>query len=499
MEIGFDITNPLEYIPRLFVVLGKADSRGISDRVLMNLWPLQEHYIKNRTHRDIILKSRQAGSSTGILADNSHVLFTVPNERQIIITHDDETSVFLLQTVQRFHRNLPLELRPATDWKSGARIRFPKLDSYIYIDSAKSDAVGIGHGLTRAHLSEVAKWPSRKEWQLYADISQTVPLGGFITIESTPKGRGGLFYDLYTSAKKGEINYKVFFYAWWWDITCRLPVTEKLTYTTEEQQLVARYNLSPEQIAFRRLKISELGDYFFQEYPESDIDCWLSSEQSVFDGIAIRRYLQQVQPGRGEGILTVWKDVIGGEKYIIGADCAGGMPKGDYSVASVIRARGNEYVARLRCKMPPDLFAQEVLRLANHYNQALIAVEREMHGFTVLHILMENNYPNLYYHQDYDIMSSSVVSQPGFKTTLKSKPLMINFLAAVLRAGDIMLWSQNFLDEASGYTWDGEKKTRKAAGGYDDELDALMIAEYVREETPLAAEKKYPVMSYIRL
>ena len=89
--IDFDIKNPLEYIPRVFVVLTKANERGISEKVPMKLWPLQEYYLRNRTHRDIILKSRQAGSSTVVLAGNAHALFTTPYERQIIITHDDET------------------------------------------------------------------------------------------------------------------------------------------------------------------------------------------------------------------------------------------------------------------------------------------------------------------------------------------------------------------------------------------------------------------------
>ena len=112
---------------------------------------------------------------------------------------------------------------------------------------------------------------------------------------------------------------------------------------------------------------------------------------------------------------------------------------------------------------------------------------------------MENNYPNLYYHQDYDMALGIVASQPGFKTTLKSKPLMINFLASVMRAGDIMLWSENFLLEASGYSWVGENKTKKPSGGYDDELDAVMIAEYVREETPIFQEQKHPITSYAKI
>ena len=85
--MNFDITNPLEYIPRMFKVINK---KGIL--VPMTLFPAQEFYIKNKAHRNIILKNRQIGMSSGVIADNSHALFTVPHERQTIITHDQETS-----------------------------------------------------------------------------------------------------------------------------------------------------------------------------------------------------------------------------------------------------------------------------------------------------------------------------------------------------------------------------------------------------------------------
>jgi hypothetical protein len=389
-------------------------------------------------------------------------------------------------------------MRPDTDWKSGSRIRFPKLDSYIYIDSAKSDSIGIGHGLTRVHLSEVARWPERRANELYADISQTVPEGGYITIESTPRGRGGLFYRLYDAARKNDINYKTFFYPWWWDLGYRRPVKGKLDLTKEEQQLINNFNLVPEQIAFRREKIAEIGDLFYQEYPENDIDCWLSSEVSVFDGVALRRYSQQILLGRTEGNLTIWKDVIGGEKYVIGVDPAGGHEKGDYSVACVLRVRTNEYVARLRGRIPPDLFAQELLRLGKRYNDAEIGVERLIHGHTVLRILSENNYPNIYHHIDYDTFTGLASPQPGWNTSGKTKPIMIDTMSAALRAGDIQIWSENFCLEASGYIWEGQK-TRKQTGGFDDELDALMIALQLREQAPIIDLPRQAPISYVRL
>ena len=493
-----DFFNPLFYIPKFFKILTKPDQRAQSQLVPMTLLPVQQHYISNRTNRDIILKARQLGLSSGVMAANSHKIFTEHYNKMAIITHSQETSEFLLQTVQRFHRNLPDELRPEVSWLSSERIRFPGLDSLIYIDSAESKSIGFGQTLNIAHLSELSRWPEFKSNDLFAGITQTLSEGAFLTIESTPRGRRGLFYRLYEAAKRGDLDYKTFFYPWWWDIEYKRPIKGNIGYSKEEQLLVDAKKLSPEQIMFRREKIAELGDLFYQEYPENEVDCWLSSDISVFDGMAIRRYLQQVQSGRAEGALAIWKDVIGGEKYVIGVDVAGGHEKGDFSVASVLRTRTNEYVARIRARIAPDLFAQEVLRLGHRYNDAQIGVERTMHGHTVLHILLQANYPNLYYHQDYDSFTQLMSTQVGWITTGKTKPIMVDTMSAAIRSGDIILWSENLLDEASGYIWEGQK-AKKSPGAFDDELDAFMIALQLRELMPITETQRYKTVSYAHL
>ena len=494
------LTDALLYIPEHFKVISKADEFGMSDLVPMHLWPAQADYIEKRTHRDVILKGRQMGISTGVEAGNGHKLFTLPYQRMVIITHDDETSEFLLQNIHRFYNNLPEYNRPATDWASGRRMRFPILDSYIYIDSAKSDAIGIGHTLNIAHLSEVARWPEKKGRQLFADITQTVPMGGFVTVESTPKGRAGLFYDLYTAAKKGEVDFKPFFYPWYFDPNYRIPLNgHTFTASKEEQQLIDNFALVPEQIMFRRVKIAELGDLFYQEYPENDIDCWLSGEGFVFDGVAMRQYLQHTMPGREIGNTTIWKDVIGGEKYVMGVDVAAGIAKGDYSVASVLNVKRNEYVARVRGRIPPDLFAQECLDVAHRYNDCLVGIEKTGHGHMVLRVFMENDYQNLYYHLDYDSVMKVEMNDAGWRTTVKSKPIMVHTMAQAIRAEDLISYSENLMLEASGYMWDGDKP-KPSGGGFDDELDAVMIALQLRENAPIEPVRKYEtVQRYVRL
>lgn len=509
-----ELLNSLLYIPKYFKVITKADSTGASALVPMTLWPSQEHYIKNRTHRDIVVKNRQTGFSSGVMADNSHKFFTVPNTRMAVVTHNQETSEFLFQTITRFYNNLPDDMRPSKDWHSGTRIRLDKMDCFAYIDSAESKAIGIGHTLNIAHLSEVSRWSEQRARDLFAGISQTVPAGGFITMEATPWGRVGLFYEVYHAAKRGDINYKWFFYPWWWDISCVRDIQDLMTdekaekvanvlnttlknYLAEEKVFVEEHNLSPNQLAFRREKILELRDLFFQEYPESDIDCWLSNEIAVIDGMTLKPYLSEIKQGNEQGNLTTWKGVVGGHNYIVGVDVAAGYAKGDFSVASVLDVRNMEYVARLRGRMPPDLFAEQLYRLGGMYNEAEIGVERTGHGHSVLRVLLEKNYPNIYYHLEYDEIQGRTSNEPGWKTSIKTKPMMVTDLVAALRSHSLLSYSENLLQEASGLTWEGQQKVKTSCGGHDDEWDAVSIAIQLREQAPLIQESERPqVRSY---
>lgn len=506
--MGTAIADKIAFIEKNFKVIDKQ-----TNLVPMKLKRAQRHFIENKTNRNVCLKGRQMGFSTGVEADDSYDLFTMPYQRQIIITNDTETSEFLFQNVQRFYRNLPWNLgksedqmQPKHDWKSGNRMRFPIIDSYIYVDSAKSDSIGIGHTINKVHLSELSKWPDKKARQLWADITQTVPMSGEITAESTPTGRTGLFYEIYQEALTGQNGFSPFFYPWWWDdeyladpdiwltdekanLTC-LILQQSYDKFIKEEKLFAEFNkLSPQQMAFRRKKIGEIKLLFFQEYPENDKDCWLSNEMSVVSGNSLRPYYSQVKDGKTEGNITIWKDVNGGRNYVIGVDIASGTAR-DYSVASVLDVRTMEYVARLRGKIRPDLFAEQLYDLGKRYNNAVIAVETAGHGHSVIRVLLDKNYPNVFYHCDYDDRVSMNVTDAGWKTSSKSKPLMVNGMIAAFDSGDLVSWSENLLKEASILVWEGgvDSKLKTTSGGNDDEWTAVSIALQVREVTPIMGE-----------
>lgn len=466
----------------------KPDGHGVVHLVPMVYNAVQSFLSKHLTRRNVIIKARQLGVSTGILSRNFRKILTHEHIRSLLVAHKDDSTAMLLDRVYGFYDNLPPEMQPLTDRESQRQIRFAKLDSGIHIETAGARVSGRSETLSLAHLSEVAHWSPEKIRELMAGITQAAKAGE-ITIESSPKGNSGYLYEVYQAAKRGDSVYEAFFFPWWWDKGYRLSRESpfalprdrgKLTFTDEETALMNKYHLDEDQIRWRRATIDELKELFPQEYPENDIDCWLSTGIAVFDAVAIRR--QQLQhissPIKEEDGVKYWKMPLGGHRYVIGVDSGKGLPKGDFSVATVLEEKSCEQVATYRARIGTDLFGEKVKYLGKLYNNGSIVVETTGgYGDVVMHLLAD--YPTVY--------TDGV--RKGWSTNAKTRPLMISTLATALRAGDIIIHDETTLQEISDFQDLGNNRLGVPFGSHDDSLFALMLALVVRQYHPQAVAR----------
>ena len=110
-----------------------------------------------------------------------------------------------------------------------------------------------------------------------------MPKGGYITFDSTPRGRVGWFYKECMKALRGESKFTLCFYPWWWDPEYALAEPKKFKAYDDEVELIKGRGLTPGQIMWRRWKIEEMGpELFRQQYPENPFDCFLFSGASAF-------------------------------------------------------------------------------------------------------------------------------------------------------------------------------------------------------------------------
>ncbi len=165
--------------------------------------------------------------------------------------------------------------------------------------------------------------------------------------------------------------------------------------------LMARHGLSEEQIAWRRARWQVLRGQAAQEYAEDPVSCFLASGECVFDRDAIEAaatHAGHPMESQDNGRLLVWLPPNKGGQwdYIIGVDAAGGGSDGDYACAQVIERTMGLQCAELHGHFPPYELARRVAALGQLYHNALVAVERNNHGYGVLAHLKDLHYENIF-------------------------------------------------------------------------------------------------------
>ena len=240
---------------------------------------------KSRTGRvrAIILKARQLGVSTYVAGRLYHRTINHPGLRTIIIGHERRASSNLFDIVKRFHDNMPEELRPSTGTSNREELIFDRIDSGYLVSVAAGDGAGRSATAQLLHASEAAFWENLP--LQIAALMQTVPDldDTEIIIESTAFGYND-FHSLWRKAETGESEFMPVFLPWSIEPGYARELPEGFVMDGEESKLAELYDLTPQQIAWRRGKINQLGsaDYFAQEYPLTAGEAFISSNFDSF-------------------------------------------------------------------------------------------------------------------------------------------------------------------------------------------------------------------------
>jgi len=396
-----------------------------------------------------------------------------------------------------------------------------------------------GSKIDYLHCSEVASWTAGGEDYLLGLLNCVVQgFDTEAVIESTAQGVGGVFHDMYWDAAEGNSGWESVFFPWYIYSYYRKPFNseeEKEKFKSElgqdkryggdaEQALlgisceydvgddVKKFTLDLENLHWRRqcIKTQCQNDLrkFHQEFPTTAREAFVTTGRGVFDVDVLGKLilesqrLQRERPSEGfhipvqswkekggekyiieamdEGGLQVWERPVPNREYRIGADVSEGIDVGrdtDWSVAVVLSAESMNEVAMLRVKIDPDLFAWQLASLGKWYNNAKLLVERNNHGLVTLKFLSDVHlYPDIYSEKILDERSSRSARKLGFHTTVKSKPLIIDYLKELIREDEINIKSPKVLDELQTFVNFPNGRMAAQAGSHDDCVMALAIA-----------------------
>ena len=459
--------------------------------------------------RIIILKARQEGASTWTEGRIYEKIRRQRNQSALIISHELESSNHLYGMFERFHAHDPQKL--PTDQANRKRLKFSSPHgSEVLVSTAEKAHAGSSTTNQALHISELAKWPRAEQTML--SLMQTVPDNptSFVIVESTAFGATGYFKRLWDDAVAGRNEWMPIFFAWYDLPEYQMPVgTVPLTHFGTHP----RYNASPgeedglrqqgvtdEQLTWRRYAINNRcgGDVelFHQEFPANAAESFLHSGRPRFDTAILARWKRSCVPPIWEGTIDIrgqlvegevgsvriWENPVPGEQYIIGADCAEGVPGGDYSAGAVLRKSTRQQVATIHGhlgEIESDAYGHLLEHLGYHYNTALIAPEINAYGRAVVEYLLKRNYPRLYHRPSQGKEEVDYSNQVGWQTNSATKPVMISDLAAAIRDESIDIPEKETVHELLGYLVLDNGKTGNApddSNSHDDRVMRLAIA-----------------------
>jgi hypothetical protein len=518
------MADPMLFMPR---VLKIVDKRG----QLVNLNPNKQQrqlyeVIKRqreagRPVRVIILKARQIGFST-FTAGYYYWLSMNPFNRAAIIAHDLDSSKGIFGKMRLFYDMSPAVFRPMRRLSNANELLFDNPDkdstrrglhSSIAVKTPENTSLGRGSTFNSLHISELAFWKHAEDAMLA--VMQTVPpneVNTSIIIESTANGIGGVFYERWKQAERGEGDFEPLFFPWYEFEEYSTEPEPGFEPTAEEMEEQAKYNLTLGQLAWRRKMVYDYCggsiDRFRQEYPATPDEAFIGSGQAVFASrpldIALAVAPKQVKTysllgsdgksWRGRpiedrsGKLVIYEMPNGSDLYSLGADIALGVPGGDYSCAEVINVRTGGQVAEWHGHISPQEFGYELYKLGSFYNWAKITPERNSFGISVIDVLRNMHYPNLYRDRTVDRANNPISHRYGFATTKESKGKLISHLAEKLRGDSGWVKGRDTLEELLQYKAEdnGNDNVTMGApeGKHDDRVMALALAVYGARSMP---------------
>jgi hypothetical protein len=446
-----------------------------------------------------VLKFRQGGVTTLVMVG---FLITCMAKYAVcvMIAHDKDHTEKLLQRC-RLLLHLMKGPKPSLKRVNDQELMFEKTHSTFYIGTAGSRSFGRSATITHLHCSEYAFWPN-PEAQL-AGLMQAVPHNtGVIIKESTANGFGTFHHKQYMRALAGQSKFKALFYPWYMheEYSSSTPLSSPLT--PEEQALQAQYNLTLEQIQWRREKIEEFNDsvdLFNQEYPTTIEDAFLQSGGSMFPTVTSfpsEQWQTSLVPRVGLcSLLSTHpqRDC----HYVFGVDVAGGTKRDNSTIQGLCLETNEQVLAYATNTLAPPSFASVLLELGRMYNNAFLVVESNQHGLSVLDILKQSGYP---YERIYKTYPSAHRVEYGFKTTATSKYKLIGVLQRVLP--ELKLYDTPTVEELRGFGETSLDTLGNVSAEHDDRVIALALAcvGLQREQTKLDTltpkskqERKLPV------
>jgi len=446
--------------PAYFLKTYARISHPMHGLILFDTYDYQDQLLKefNDYRFNVVLKARQLGISTITAGYIVWMMLFHRDKAILVMATKFATAGNLVKKVKSIMRNLPEWLKIATiDVDNRTSFELSN-GSSIKAASTSGDA-GRSEALSLLVLDEAAHIEGLEE--LWTGLYPTLSTGGRCIALSTPNGVGNWFHKVCIDAEAGANNFNLT--TLMWDVH---PERDEDWYQKETK------NMSKRQIA-------------------QELSCnFNTSGETVIDPDNMEWLLSQLKEPKyrtgHDRNFWIWEEYDPSSNYLMVADVARG-DAADYSTFHMIELETLHCVGEYQGRPSPDMYARMLNQIGREYGNAMLVVENNNIGYTVLDKLIDHAYPNLYYsvkstheyiEQHQAEYHTSAIA--GFSTTVKTRPLIIAKLEEFIRNKLITIYSSRTINEMKTFIWrNGKPQAMK--GYHDDLIMALAIACWVRD------------------
>jgi hypothetical protein len=536
-EVEKIVKDPRYYLTHYHKIRTK-DNRISS---MLPLWNSQEAFLEiflrqlseNSPIRIIVLKARQLGITSLSTALVFWKTITTENVNTASISDEDERSLVAYNMCRIAWESLPWWFKPEVRHLVQAkqitfdrsnekdRAKSPGLRSSISFEPANSPSGALySKSLFAIHCAEVSRY--RKADSLVEGVfGSLVNAPGSIGImESTARGRNGVWYELCQAAQHKEIDWEFVFLPWFSEPGYRERIVGGFERTPEEKSVASGalkdygVTLEDEQFQWRRRKASEFtaadgnDERIYQEFAGNPSEAFVSSGLCAFNKkmlqfqsnnfvsdplwegeISLKQDNKHPKLSRfiEDGRFKIWEFPKKNEVYYVPGDPSLGVPGGDYSCIQVLKIPKDprmpiEQVARWHGLCGTPEFAKIMCAIGYLYNTAEVCPECNTFQNIISDIVRVYDYPSWYRWTSDDKVKGQYSNFMGWITNSRTRPAMISKFREAINDITISIRCSDDIDECYDFgdvNGDGNTNRFEAISRHDDALFALMIGYYV--------------------
>jgi len=226
---------------------------------------------------------------------------------------------------------------------------------------------------------------------------------------------------------------------------------------------------------YKEITIKRFGEKFFAQTEENE---FLGSADTLLSSDTLKR-LEAKNPIKENTVLNgikIYEEPKPKNHYIVAVDPAkDGL---DSFAIQVINITKFPFVQAASAKLDVDylMMPESLNELGNYYNEAFMIIENnEGAGQSIADMMYgEYEYENLY--RDRDPQDKKYKKYPGFRTTTKSRPSIINMMRVFIEENKLIINDEDTIKEFYNFINKSGKKFEADEGYHDDMVMALAIS-----------------------